>query len=80
MIILAVSLTVSALQSILCRNGDRVIVKQYKVPKSVMGLHNTCFTFFKIITFYVDHSFYRHAKNLRKSIQRGRKLKANGSY
>ena len=45
-----------------------------------MGLRSTCFFYvFQIITFYVDHSLYRHANNLRKSLQRGRKLKANGS-
>ena len=43
--------------------------------KSVMGLRSNCFKFFKIITFYVDRGFYRHANNLRKILQRGRKLK-----
>ena len=60
-----------------------VTVKQiYEVTKSVMGLRSTCFTFFKKKNHNVlgrSQLLCRHANNIRKSLQRGRKLKANGS-
>ena len=59
--------------------GDLLVTLYCHLVPCVMGLRSTCFTFFFKTTFQVDYSFYRHANYLRKSLQRGRKLKANDS-
>jgi len=59
-----------------------MLVEQCKVAivSWAYAVHVLVLRFFFKSTFPVDHcSFYRHANIRRKSLQQGRKLKANGS-